>query len=277
MNRADFTTQPNGFPLESDSTLGFMQSDYQGAIRALAKSIGVQNAILTGVEIANDVATDGWILWEGDIVFFEGGSVADTFVIIETPTAKANLNGAIVDRYFAKKAMFGTGANQGNFAQLNRITDFQELGRVVNMIGNGGDGFGVNWVVLDGLEPQGDGISGGTAIYSNRIMVIPAYSDTVVNESTPVYLTIYGEWTTENLAGRLKFEPRTTRRFETLQRKHQSKTGEIRWIATAQFDSTQFTNGLGKWDYDGWRIADGNFGTIDLSNAITGLTGLQRI
>jgi hypothetical protein len=40
MNYTDFFAAPNGFPLESDATLGFMQTDYQSAITGLAKLAG---------------------------------------------------------------------------------------------------------------------------------------------------------------------------------------------------------------------------------------------
>lgn len=277
MNRADFDTQPNGFPLESDATLGFMQNDYHSAIRALAKSIGVQNAILTGVEIANGVATDGWILYDGDVVFFQGGSVGSHFLITESSVSKANQNGQIVPRYFTKVAQFGNGANEVNFNLLVRLTDVRSLATVLNNVANGGVNAVGEWVILWGLESNVNGISSGVALYGNLIVEVASYTGTV-NESNPIYLTSDGEWTTVALANHLKFEPRTNRRLESLQKKSQAAIGEIRWVVSSELDLTFFpVNGFGKWDFDGWKIADGTFGTLDLSNAIAGLTALQRI
>lgn len=120
MNRADFTTAPDGFPLESDATLGFMQDNYQDAIRALAQITGDDLIIVSGCIESGSVMSPGWILVDGDLVFFEGGSISTYFVITETVTQKANQNGTLVDRYFVKKAMFGTGAGQIAYNTLKR-------------------------------------------------------------------------------------------------------------------------------------------------------------
>lgn len=277
MNSADFNTQPNGFPLESDSTLGFMQSDYQDAIRALAKAMGNDNAILTGLEIINGIANDGWILYDGDVVFFQGGTVSTHFIIETTVIAKANQNGQSVDRYFIKKARFGTGANQVAFTLLTRIASNLRIGSIFNMFGNAGNGFGVNWIILNGLKPLGDGIDSGTAIFANKVINASAYNSTVVNENNPIYLTSVGEWTEMADTNHLKFEPRTTRRLDIIHRKNSTKIGAIKWFVTSELDLSFFDNGLGKWDYDGFAVADGNNDTFDLSGTITGLTALQRI
>ena len=127
MNYADFDTQPNGFPLESDATLGFMQRDYQSAINGLGNYFGNDKVIVSGLVHAGANASDGWIMLGGELIFFQGGVRQTTFVIAEPWVQKANENGALVNRYKTKKAMFGTGAVQYNYADLQRLEGIHAL------------------------------------------------------------------------------------------------------------------------------------------------------
>lgn len=120
MNYADFTTAPDGFPLESDATLGFMQTAYSEAVRALAQLAGDDLVVVSGCIESGSVMSDGWILLDGDLVFFEGGTISANFIIQEVATQKANQNGTLVDRYFVKKAVFGSGPSEVPCASLRR-------------------------------------------------------------------------------------------------------------------------------------------------------------
>jgi hypothetical protein len=120
MTRADFDTQPNGFPLESDATLGFMQTAYTQAIENLAKIVGDGSIILDGVVVTGGTATDGWIFHGGEVLFFHGGAVSTNFIVDETVVQKNNEDATPVDRYFTRFARFGTGAGQTAFANLKR-------------------------------------------------------------------------------------------------------------------------------------------------------------
>lgn len=121
MNYADFDNQPNGFPLESDATLGFLQRNFQEALEnGLAKILGSGSWILDGVVVTGGVASDGWVYHNGEILFFQGGSVSTNFIIDETVVQKANEDATLVDRYFSRVCRFGTGAGQTAFANLKR-------------------------------------------------------------------------------------------------------------------------------------------------------------
>lgn len=121
MNYADFDTQPNGFPLESDATLGFVQRNFQEALEnGLAKILGPGSWILDGVVVTGGVASDGWVYHNGEILFFQGGSVSANFIIDENVVQKANEDSTLIDRYFTRFCRFGTGAGQTAFDSLKR-------------------------------------------------------------------------------------------------------------------------------------------------------------
>lgn len=127
MNYADFDTQPNGFPLESDATLGFVQRNLSTAIETLAKVLGPGSWILDGVVVSGGTCTDGYIFHNNEILKFVGGSVSTNFIIDETVVQKANEDSTLVDRYFTREARFGTGAGEVAFSTLKRYKDTQTL------------------------------------------------------------------------------------------------------------------------------------------------------
>ncbi|RMF03589.1 MAG: hypothetical protein D6772_01960, partial [Bacteroidetes bacterium] len=199
MNYADFNTQPDGFPLESDATLGFVQSAYLDGIRAMAKITGADNIIVTGLIRTGNSVTEGWILKDGDLVFFEAGSYLDTYVISTDVEQKANTNGTLVDRYFTKKAMFGTGPSQFNFTDLRRVDNLQTQQTGASYIARGGFG-ATTWIILDGLEPNNGGVNGiesGRVLYQGRFAAIPPYA-LAVDQNNPVFLTPEMEWSTSD-------------------------------------------------------------------------------
>lgn len=285
MNYADFNTQPDGFPLESDATLGFMQSNYQDTIRALAKLAGADNIIITGVEDTGGSVSEGWILHDGDLVYFEAGTKSTYFIIEEVATQKANSNGALVDRYFTKVAKFGTGPDQVAFSVLTRINHLEALGNYIQYIASGGR-FGAttdDWVVLNGLEPQGspagdDGISAGIVIRYGHIFSVPAYGSPV-SAGSPAYLTPDNTWTGSSDPNYLKFDPYTSRRLTAVYRKNQAPSGQIIWIDDDIDDiSDRFDgSGLGLWEWTGWAIANGNNGTTDRTALLSGLTPIVKL
>lgn len=282
MNYADFETQPDGFPLESDATLGFMQSNYQDAIRALCQIVNGDNStIITGVEEVGGSVTDGWIWHDGDLIFFQGGTKSTYFIVEEVATQKANSNGTLVDRYFTKVAKFGTGPDQVPYTLLDRINDIRLIMSTLFQVGAAGP-FG-GWLVLDGLTPTGSpagstGIFSGSVMYNGRRFSAPAYGS-AVSEGSPIYLTKDGEWTATYNADHLKFSPYTSRRVADVFRRNQAKDGEIVWVdsdindITDRFDGT----GLGKWEWEGWAIANGNNGTTDRTGAISGLIPIVKL
>jgi len=256
MNYADFSTAPDGFPLESDATLGFMQSAYVDALRGLAKMAGADDIIVSGLVVTGGIATDGWILKDGDLVFFQGGTVGSTYLIETTAEQKANENGTLYDRYFTKKARFGSGAGAHNWADLVRAESLTNLIDIIrNTFGDGNVIFGMESTVAGASVD----ISAGAAFLGGAYVEAPSYSG-----SYPAYFKEDGTWTaTEPVSGNyLTFDPYTKDRVEYSYRRKMTPVGTVQMFLgdTDMFDGT----GLGKWGWHGWALCNGANGTTDL-------------
>lgn len=259
MNRADLNTAPNGFPLESDATLGFMQSAYTDGLNGIGKFFG-ELVIVSGVVQTGSNVTDGWIMVQGELMFFLGGTVATNFFIEETVVSKANQSGTLVPRYFTRKAKFGTGTVQFPFANLQRIEGIQTLqNRLLDAITLEPE------VVMQGMAVTNVNtgastcdISAGAAVINRKFIAAPAYSG-----GYPAYLKDDGTWTnTAPPSNFIKFDPYTSQRFADVVARAAAPIGDIRMRATlsTSFDGT----GLGKWELKGWALANGANGTLDM-------------
>lgn len=286
MNTIDFNTQPDGFPLESDATLGFLQSNLADAVTAVAKLAGLDNIIVAGLIESAGTYSDGWIIYGGELLFFQGGTGSSTFFISQTVTQKANQNGAMVNRYFVRTAKFGSGTGTEAFNTLTRINTLSDVRNAFNSFSGAGL-FASDWTILAGLTPLSGGTSGisnGKLLYQGRYMNIPTYNDGAVTAVNPVYLTTSGAWTTTFDAAHLKFSPYANP-VGTLAVRAQSKIrdavnpiGSIVWMDTTDLVADFFDGtGLGKFDWVNWAKANGNNGTLNLSATITGVTALQKI
>lgn len=259
MNRADFNTQPNGFPLESDATLGFMQDTYTKGLNGLGKWFG-ELVIISGVVQTGGSVSDGWVMVQGELMFFQGGAIATNFFIEEVKVQKANQNGALVDRYFTRKAKFGTGTIQFPFADLQRIESIQNLqNRLLDSVTFEPE------VILQGMAVSNINpgastcdIAAGAVVINRKFIAAPAYSG-----GYPVFLKEDGTWTnTAPPSNFIRFDPHTSQRIADVITRVAAPIGDIRMRATlsSNFDGT----GLGKWDLKGWALCNGSNGTFDL-------------
>lgn len=259
MNNADFNTQPNGFPLESDATLGFMQTDYQSAIRGLGAYFG-DLVIISGMVETGANVSSGWIMVGGDLVFFQGGAKQATFVITTTSVSKANQNGTLVARYFTKKAQFGTGSGQYNYSALQRLEGIQTLqNRLLDLVLFEPEvilaGCAVSSVNTGASTLQ---IAAGVAVINRKFINVPAYTG-----GYPIYLKEDGTWAnTAPVSNFIAFNPYTSQRLADVVARSTTPTGDLkmRVALSDRFDST----GLGRWEMKGYAICNGANGTVDL-------------
>lgn len=266
MNYADFKTQPQGFPLESDATLGFMQDDYQSAIKALAKLAGTDLVIITGLTESGSSVSDGWILYNGDLVYFQAGTKSTYFIIEETTVQKANENGTLVDRYTTKIARFGTGSAQVAYANLKRATDLINLElRAASMLSF------ETAVIISGCEVSSVNTGASTlAIAAGLILIDGKFVSTAGYAGTyPVYLPPSGVYTTSQPGSGtyITFDPYTSQRKAEVMRRAVTPVGQILEI-TAVSDRFE-ASGLGKWEWKGFALCNGSNGTQDRRGRFT--------
>ncbi len=280
MNRIDYDTSPAGFPLEADSILGFSQQALLDAILGVAQVAYTGHCIVSGVEVSGNVAANGWVIYNGELYKFVGGTVQGTCVVVETKTQKANQDGTLVDRVISRHIAFGTGTGQFAFSSFKRINRLSAMQAGLSYIAAHGSSFGASgqWIVLAGFAPNGGGLDIGVALHDGELVFANAYTTHLPTSGSPVYLTKDGEWTTTASGLYLKFDPYTEKMQERYSRNSVHPIGSMLWFkAGTGFFSTKFSSGLGIYEWKDWAIADGTNGTIDLSSAITGLTAVQRI
>lgn len=258
MNLIDFT-QPNGFPLEADATLGFMQTDYQNAITGLAKYFG-EGVIVSGMTEAGSTVADGWIVLNGQLIFFQGGTKTTYFIIEETWVQKANEDGSLLNRYKTVKAKFGTGGTQYAYADLVRLESINNLqNRLIDALTFEGQVI-ISGCAVSSVDTGAStlAIAAGKAIINRKFINAPAYTG-----GYPVYLNESGAWVnTAPVSNYITFNPYTSQRLADVYARATSKTGEIRMMAI--LPTAVDGSGLGKWDLLGWALCNGANGTVDL-------------
>jgi uncharacterized protein YukJ len=123
----------SGFP-GTNKTLRFIQDAFKEPLGALAQMAG-EKTIITGVVTAGNEVSNGFITYQGEIIPFQGGTIADTVTIIEEfENANYNIDAnddTILDSLPAYRtiyAMCGTGGiDIFNFSELTRLKTVKEL------------------------------------------------------------------------------------------------------------------------------------------------------
>lgn len=124
MRRIDFSNL-GGFPF-SATRLNYMQQSFTEPLVSLAKLIG-NNTIVCGVTVAGSNVSDGWIVYDNELLFFAGGPLSAGVVVQET----AELTMAFEDAtnhgiHFNKYATCGVPATF-QFSDLKRINTLQQI------------------------------------------------------------------------------------------------------------------------------------------------------
>lgn len=122
--RIDYT-QLGGFPLTQDA-LDFMQQAYQEAIAALASLVG-DGVIVSGMTDNGSTVTDGWIIWNGELLPFQGGNKQTYFIIQDITGTEQFEDDSIKPVYFTRLARFGSGSGQIPFSALTRLDRIASL------------------------------------------------------------------------------------------------------------------------------------------------------
>jgi microcystin-dependent protein len=260
MNRID-TSQPNGFPLKADLTLGFMQQAYSSAINALAKLAVDGDVIITGCIDNGATVTDGWVLFQDEMFYFQGGTKSMFFIVDEQIQADNNQDGTLVNRYFTRTLKFGVGTNSYPFALLQRAET------LVSLVQKNAAAYGEPNVILSGcivsnVNNNTLDISDGTVMLNGRYYIAPAYTG-----SYPIYFTENGIWEqTISTAQTIEFNPYTSQYLKLVNKRNVTSIGEIlmQIVDISNFDSS----GLGRFIYKGFAICNGENGTFDMRGRV---------
>jgi len=104
--RIDFS-ELAGYPM-SQNTYDFMQQSYRNAFAAIAALLG-SGTILSGVVVDTGAGTvsDGWIVYNGELMPFIGGGLSAGVVVQETGTALTFQDGSSKTVKFTKFAQCG--------------------------------------------------------------------------------------------------------------------------------------------------------------------------
>ena len=124
MNKLNF--EDGQYPL-SIQAMAFMQEIINSC--GLLTQIGGKNYILSGCETIGKTVSDGWIVVDGELMPFQGGTVANTIVVVEE-AEDVNANGTTFERARIRRyAKFGTGtgANYWNWGIFNPLPTNQRL------------------------------------------------------------------------------------------------------------------------------------------------------
>ena len=121
--KIDFT-KTGGFPLRTDSVLGFMQEGYSDLAVAMVAIMG-NNVIISGVENDGTGLTQGWIIYDGELLPFLAGAASEYFSIVSEGTDFLFKDGNLKTVRFTK---YATSAVTGiEISTLKRIRQYKEL------------------------------------------------------------------------------------------------------------------------------------------------------
>lgn len=129
MNRIDFL-KTGGFPVDLD-TFDFMQSSWQ-MLQQMARAIAGNNPmILWGCEETGPTTASGYVIIQGEILPFQGGTTGDYIAVVETALTDDPdfQDGDNFDIYFQRKAIFTVtpGLEWADFTRVKSLFDMQKV------------------------------------------------------------------------------------------------------------------------------------------------------
>ncbi|MCW3467648.1 hypothetical protein [Chitinophaga nivalis] len=128
--RIDFSNL-GGFPV-TQYTLDYLQQNSQDTIHSLTAMAG-NGVIISGLTESAGIISNGWIIWENELLPFIGGPVGMSTFIVEEKKENA-LFGDDTTRevYITRQARFAAGGF--NFADLVRINSLREFDQQLKLL-----------------------------------------------------------------------------------------------------------------------------------------------
>lgn len=117
MNRTNFV-QTGGVPIKAER-LQELQEAY-----SIFNNLGYlagNFAILTGCVVVGTNVSDGVVVMNGEVILFQGGTIAEDVIIVETPISKEFKDGTYKPLHFIRYATFGTAEDMASWNDFKRV------------------------------------------------------------------------------------------------------------------------------------------------------------
>ena len=117
MNRTNFV-QTGGFPVKSER-LQELQEAYS-IFNDLGYLAG-NYAILNGCVVTGSNVSDGVVVMNGEVIAFQGGTLASDVIIVETAISKDFKDGSVKPLHYVRVATFGTSVTSVLWSAFKRV------------------------------------------------------------------------------------------------------------------------------------------------------------
>lgn len=270
--RIDFTKQ-DGLATYQD-TLDFLQTSYRGNLEAISRGFG-DKLILHGVVEAGGNVTDGWVIIDGQMMPFVGGSIYPKVVVEELSDVELFGDSSIKTVYLTKRARLAV-VGDFDYTELKRFktdsltvdsSDVLASAKAVKKLNDNilaALSFETR-IILKGCEVSNVNtgastldIAAGVVLMDNVFVESPVYSG-----AYPVWLKPDATYVVADPGGtNVKFDPYTSQRYADVLKRTTTSVGEIKMFKTLsdRFDAV----GIGKWEMTGFKICDDMQGRVPL-------------
>lgn len=246
------------------NTLDILQAAYSGSLSAISTLLG-DYLILTGVSDNGSTITDGWVIIDGEILPFVGGT-KQTYCNVEIiTTAEQFADGTSKNVYNTKRVVLTGTASSGtfNFSDLNTLalTDETLQKAAQNIRDTLSSMFFNEAVILSGCTLSNVDIVASTCkIAAGKVMIDGNVLATAqYNGAYPVWMNNAGGFVSSQPAtgSFIKFDYETSQRYADVVKRNAHGSGEIVMSRSAvDLGLFDLATGLGKWKWLGWKICD---------------------
>ena len=112
------TDNTGGFPLELE-TIKRMQEAYQ-QLQAFGALAG-EKTIISGCKTIGSTVADGFVFLNGELIYFEGGTVQTNIIVKEIVTQAEYADGNNKETYFQRSVAFGTGTGAIPWSDFKQV------------------------------------------------------------------------------------------------------------------------------------------------------------
>jgi len=251
-----------GFPFENKTML-FMQDDYKTALKGLAGIGGNGNFIVSGLIQTGSNVSDGWIYYNGELIYFESGVRQASFVIFDSTENKIYQDGVSHPAYITRHARFGLGTTPILFSILKRLPSLLNMQSLITSMIGFESAVIVSGCDVSGVVDPNETISAGIVLIDGNVINVAGYTGVY-----PVWINSDGNYVNAQpgVGSFIKFDPNTSQGKDSVIRRAINRVGTVvmMTVLSDRFDNT----GLGKWEMTGFALMNGANGTLDIRGRV---------